>query len=610
MKIVLFVLVVLRQGLPSSALLRGDSPHKKAQLLAEQHEVEGANPVRGQAKKQWRELTEHNQQPRLLASEPPSIKKEKKRMDIAQKQTSISEMRPIKGCLACFGEQVVYGKYRTEDGDQTDNSYYLFKSPDHSELNESLPIIIQFHSGGFFSGAPWRRENKEIHAYLRKGFAVVSVGYRLTAQKYYFEAEDGSNKTEELIHVSNDGKLSLDTSGKTMDDYQVRVGEQEFITKYLYDATRMIDNLVDNAEKLGLDVNRIVFAGESSGGAGMQYLSWVFHKWNIDRFTPRGMVFNNAQLNYPVHNMLGETWDLFAETMGPKTKLSDVVSEEACPTVIGNHMCHSALGNSSDYVLCNEKWNEKALSQFCGEARKGRTLEQVRAHQVWLREDKEVGKGMEKLWYASENMQKHLPSDPFYIYAANSMNGTSAVDLAHHSIFALNFAKYAEMGKHGGHQYTVYYTDFAHMTEADRGMQRLEGKSTSLELPPDAGAVQGPAAVAGRSPSAAVAPAPAPAAAPAPAPGPEPEYPVAGKVVFNYLSTHGWREDFADKVEAGSLEERVLYACMAAGVGPFGALPNETETADRKSESGTLGSSLSSLVVASLSLLALLSSSH
>ena len=59
------------------------------------------------------------------------------------------------------------------------------------------------------------------------------------------------------------------------------------------------------------------------------------------------------------------------------------------------------------------------------------------------------------IWYASENMQKHLPSDPFYIYAATSMNGTDSVDIAHHSIFALNFAKYAEMGKHGGQQYSV-----------------------------------------------------------------------------------------------------------------------------------------------------------
>merc|ERR1719453_2561720 len=197
-----------------------------------------------------------------------------------------------------------------------------------------------------------------------------------------------------------------------------------------------------------------------------------------------------------------------------------------------------------------------------------------------------------------------MPSDPFYIYVANSMNGTDSVDIAHHSVFALNFAKYAEMGKHGGHQYTVYYTDFAHMTEADRGMQRLEvvpapgglASTTSLEFPADAKAVQGPAGAAGRAPSAGLALAPAPV--PAPAPGPEPEYPVAGNTVFNYLSTHGWREDFADKVEAGSLEERVLYACMAAGVGPFGELSNETDMLDaRKSESGTLGNSLSSLVV-------------
>merc|ERR1719183_1227651 len=96
---------------------------------------------------------------------------------------------------------------------------------------------------------------------------------------------------------------------------------------------------------------------------------------------------------------------------------------------------------------------------------------------------------MESLWYASENMQNHLPAEPFYIYVANSKNGTGHTDVAHHAIYALNFAKYAEMNKRGRLDYTVYYTDFQGMTKADRGMQRLRvirpaGElSSSLEYP-------------------------------------------------------------------------------------------------------------------------------
>jgi len=501
--------------------------------------------------------------------------------------------QPPEGCISCFGVQVVYGKYASGDGDQTDNSYWIFKDPALRDPNVTLPIVIQFHPGGFYSGAPWKVENKEIKEYVSKGFAVLSVGYRLVTEKYFYQSRGGENKTEELIHVSKDGKLSLDSEGKTMEDYKVRVGKQEFITKYLYDSTQMMEHLIDNAEQFGLDINRIVFTGESSGGAGMQYLTWVYHQWNQGRFTPVGMVYHNAQLNIPVHNMLGKTWGLFADTLGPQTRLGDVVSQRACPNVVGNDLCGSALGNLSDYDLCNEEWNKRALKEFCGEAlESGVTLGEMQKRQVWPKEDEDLGKGMEKLWYSSENMQHHKPSEPFYIYAANSMNGSSATDVAHHSIFALNFAKFAEMGKHGGHQYTVYYTDFAKMTEADRGMERLEVSATASDL----GNAMLPRAAGspGAAPASAVLAAPSPAQqrggrapAPAPMPAPAPGPAAAGTFVFNYLSTHAWREDVGVKdVEAGSLEERVLYACLAAKIGPFKAFPVEENKTVVEDKSG------------------------
>lgn len=538
-----------------------------------------------------------------------------------------AQQGPVKSCIACFGAPVIYGKYQSVSGDVKDNSYYLFKSPTHRADDEPLPIVIQFHPGGFVSGEPEIKETDEINAYLSKGFAVVSVGCRLVTKKYIYETKEVSkgvleleNRTEELIHVAKDGKLSLDSTGQTMEDYQVRVGKQEHMTKFLYDATQMIEHLIDNADDFGLDVNRIVFAGESLGGAAIQYLTWVYHKWNVGRYTPRGMVMLNAQLNYPVSNMLGETWDLFVETMGPKVKLEDVVSQEACPTVIGNDMCNVAdlkeseegeesASNISDYVLCNQEWNEKAVLQFCGDAMQSRTLDQARSAQVWPREDKKVGRGMEKLWYGSENMQHHKPSESFYIYVANSKNGTGAEDVSQHSIFALNFAKFAEMGEHGGHQYTVYYTDFAHMSEEDRGMKRLEvsrapsGLDLTDPLPPAVNAPAAPVALRAGRPNMATMPGPAPA----PAPAPDEE---VAATVFNYLSTHGWREDLGvGDVEAGSLEERVLYACLAAGVGPFKELvieANETDTA--RTESGALQTALPSFGIAVASLLALLSS--
>jgi len=595
MKTCVSSLLIALHVLASAALLV-KSP-EKTQALVEQHQqqtkvqtVSKLNPAL--ARDQWLSK-KHSMRVHMLAEGQPTEKE-------------LARDLAVQGCIACKGVQVVYGKYRSADGDQTDNSYYVFKDPAIKDPTTYLPVVIQFHSGGFFSGSPWQIENDEIKGYLSKGFAVVSAGYRLVTEKYFYEGEDGTNRTEELIHVSKEGHLSLDTTGKTMDDYEVRVGKQEFITKYLYDATQMIEHLIRNYDKFGLDVTRIVFVGESSGGAAMQYLTWVYHQWHVGRYTPRGIVYNNAQLNYPVNNMLGETWDLFAETMGPQVKLADVVSPEACPTIIGNHMCGSALGNTSDYELCNVEWNERSLREFCGEALKSATLGQARARQVWTQENntEELGKGMEKLWYASENMQHHLPSDPFYIYVSNSMNGTGPVDVSHHSIFALNFAKFAEMGKHGGHQYTVYYTDFAHMSDADRGMQRLE----VLRDPPSIGGLALPPAAA--APPVAAAPSAfMPPMAPAPAPGPAaPAFEVASSTVFNYLSTHGWREDVAEArdIEAASLEERILYACLAVGIGPFRAVENTTAP---PKESGVLESTLPNFGVILAAFIGLLSSS-
>lgn len=593
MKMYLSFLLFILHALDSLALVVKSPPSTEA-LIEQRHSQGAVKLIPSLAKKQWvrKKQSEHMH---MLAKGKP-VEKD------ATREVS------VEGCIACNGLQVVYGKYKTADGNRIDNSYFLFKHPKPEENASSLPVAIHFHSGGFFSGVPWQAENEEVNAYLRAGFAVVSVGFRSVTQKYFYKSEDGANQTEELIHVSKDGKLSLDKN-LTMNDYQVRIGKQEFITKYLYDATQVMEHLIHNGDKFGLDVNRTVFIGESTGGAAMQYLTWVYHQWHEGRYTPRGIVYRNAQLNYPVNNMLDENWKLFAETMGPQVRLADVVSEEACPTIVGNQMCGSAIGSAADYELCNDEWHQKALQEFCGEALKSATLGQVAKRQVWPRNDKEVGQGMEKLWYASENMQQHRPSDPFYLYVENSMNGTGPMDVSHHSVFALNFAKYGEMGDHGGHQYTVYYTDFLHMQEADRGMKRFQVSRAppGIALPPAAAASP---MFAAPGPAPAFAHAPAPAPAPGPAPGPAaraPAFEVAGPTVFNYLSTHGWREDVADSrnIEVASLEERVLYACLAVGIGPFRAVKNETVAVK---ESGALANTLPSFVVAVITIIGMLRS--
>eukprot|EP00966_Prymnesium_polylepis_P236285 5464267-Prymnesium_polylepis.2 len=51
-----------------------------------------------------------------------------------------------------------------------------------------------------------------------------------------------------MVRVDRDGRLTLDSS-QTMASYRVRVGRQEYVTKYAYDAAAAMEYLVTNADE-------------------------------------------------------------------------------------------------------------------------------------------------------------------------------------------------------------------------------------------------------------------------------------------------------------------------------------------------------------------------
>merc|ERR1712045_1028559 len=116
---------------------------------------------------------------------------------------------------------------------------------------------------------------------------------------------------------------------------------------------------------------------------------------------------------------------------------------------------------------------------------------------------------MEKLWYAAVNMQAHHP-ESFYIYVANSMNGTSSRDTPHEAIYARSYAKFAEAA---GVNYTVYYTDYKNMKASDAGADRVTSST------------------------------------------------FRGDIVYNYRSSHDWRSHSGvSDVTVASIDEQVLFA--------------------------------------------------
>ena len=121
-----------------------------------------------------------------------------------------------------------YGKYFTLDqhhgGPQECNTYYLYMPSSSSD--STVPLVAQFHGGGFTSGNADQNCNEECQGFLDNGIAYASFDYRLVATKYYRCPTGGTycaNKLEEeFIHASANGTLTLDTTGKAMSQYKVR----------------------------------------------------------------------------------------------------------------------------------------------------------------------------------------------------------------------------------------------------------------------------------------------------------------------------------------------------------------------------------------------------
>merc|ERR1712187_852092 len=140
----------------------------------------------------------------------------------------------------------------------------------------------------------------------------------------------------------------------------------------LYDVEQMMEYLITNQDKLGIDPHHIVLTGASAGGAAINHLSWIYHQWNSDRYTPRAMTYDMAQLNYPVESMLDHVLNLYVDTIGGDIKLSEIMDASICTSSIGNGQCNSTLGltfppgpSSSDYNLCNQTWHDVTVAKYC-----------------------------------------------------------------------------------------------------------------------------------------------------------------------------------------------------------------------------------------------------
>ena len=386
--------------------------------------------------------------------------------------------------------------------DYNDNTYWLYRpSPAFIGCSacKKSPVIIEFFGSAWNAQGtgPFSFTTPAIAKYNDHGFAFVSTGYRLINREYFFlDSDGGTISREELIKVSPDGVLSLDQNGRTIYDYKATIGYLELITKCFFDVTRSLEHVILHADEFGLDVHRIVFIGSSAGSAPANYLSFIYHQWNVPRFSPVGMILSNPQLNLPVMPIVGQLWQDFVEHMEEGTLISSLMPFQRCKQFL---QCPDAgqwditfnpndgrvMGNfstSNVASVCNKTWNAVTVNRYCSSSAlyNVTTVAQVSITQIWDESRSEFGKGLETLWYVSKSMLRHQPR-PFHIFVAWDafVEPDFLHDFLHHPMYVQEMAEVADKV---GIDYTVFFGQYQGMRP--NPCSKMQRVSESEIVPP------------------------------------------------------------------------------------------------------------------------------
>lgn len=359
--------------------------------------------------------------------------------------------------------KIQFGKYwrgEASNPDRTQNILYLYSPP---ASNSKQPIVVHIHGGGFTSGGPLTQITGEIVQYLRSGIHFASLDYRQVQHKYFYFDQDGKAQEEEFIKVSPDGVLSVDASQK-MSDYKVLWGRQEFTTKCVYDAIQQMEYLTREATNFNIDLSRVGFIASSAGGLEANYLTWVYPKLKLAKYTPVSSTLYNMQLNYPVQNAGILVFDLWIDELGGNELLSTHLDQGACATVLGNPQCNNPQNDPARQQVCNASWNTTTTNQYCGATFGKVTFQELQQTQVFPSQTPHQ-KGLNLLWNISGNMQAYQPK-PFALYVVNTAGAKEAADhkksgdFVHHALYA---KKYGEFAEKANINYAVGYPAFENM---------------------------------------------------------------------------------------------------------------------------------------------------
>lgn len=339
--------------------------------------------------------------------------------------------------------------------DRTPNTLWFY-APAKSALSSGgkPPLLVQIHGGGFVGGFPYTTCRSECQAAVANGMAYASFGYRLVGQTHYY-GNTSHKQEEELILIDRAGALTIAEDGRKMSDYKVRTGNQELITKCVYDATKALDFLLqanhDGTHGVSFDASRVGFTGSSAGGAEINYLALVYP--NLPGhlpYVPLSLVYPMAQIDYPIP-LLDRGWGLWADDLGNHTPVSLILNQSDCAGIAGNIPKWCARPG----VDCNMTWSQQATARCSPATYHTTTLGQMRDQFVWPTET-EQDQGLTMLWYTSINLGNPTPRN-FRIWVKNNLNATNAMSIIHSAFWARSYARFAASA---GVKFATYYTDY------------------------------------------------------------------------------------------------------------------------------------------------------
>lgn len=155
-------------------------------------------------------------------------------------------------------------KRKSKDKDKDEKvSSYLGYMPQEGSNNHKLPIIVQFHAGGFVIG---RKDTPANDTFCRRmakvcNCIVVSVGYRLAPENKYPAAyDDGYQVLKWLSHEAT--LINNDTSPALVVDKQGKQPEASDVRDL---AKSLIREVVDPWLQMHADFSRVILLGVSSG---------------------------------------------------------------------------------------------------------------------------------------------------------------------------------------------------------------------------------------------------------------------------------------------------------------------------------------------------------